>query len=57
MREPWTTPDFTEIPVHGECTAYSGAADAPASRPRPPGGQAEAGEGPAAGGEVLSPDD
>jgi coenzyme PQQ precursor peptide PqqA len=24
--EQWTTPDFEEVPVNSECTAYSGVA-------------------------------
>jgi hypothetical protein len=45
MRHTWQKPDFEEISVSGECTAYSGAmtpwdrrqASAPANEPEPVG--------------------
>jgi hypothetical protein len=51
MTDQWTAPEFREVSVCGECTAYSGA-DANTSAPNEPARLPP----PAAGAEAPSPD-
>lgn len=35
MHKPWSKPDFQQIRVNGECTAYSGTSDVPGDHVQP----------------------